>query len=147
MDLVACTRPIHEEPEVACVRLGVRVCLPFGSEIGRVVQLLSKHHDETTENKTRLGEIIETWSRLLTGKNSNRHIRPVRCVCVGVVLFGVAARSSCLWSCTACAGGGGGAEPPGGPGGRLLCGDHSEGGGHPDQNRLQLRRHVGGGRK
>ena len=40
------------------------------SQIGAVIQKLSKHKDETPENKRKLKEIIDNWSRLLTGKLS-----------------------------------------------------------------------------
>lgn len=40
------------------------------SGIGRVIQQLKKHPEETVENKAKLTEIVDNWSRLITGKGT-----------------------------------------------------------------------------
>jgi transcription factor SPN1 len=40
------------------------------SGVGRVIQQLKKHPEETVENKAKLTEIVDNWSRLITGKGT-----------------------------------------------------------------------------
>lgn len=43
----------------------------FVSGIGKVVMALSKHPDETVDNKAKLKEIIDKWSRIITGTHQH----------------------------------------------------------------------------